>query len=90
MNLLWTQEGCIKCEDFKNAKLYEGIRGLKEYSLNEKEGLSLAFFYEMANIKGEIETPCLYVGPDEFYGLGGEKYFGDEIAEYLKDGLEIE
>jgi len=85
ITLLWTQEGCIKCEDFRNAHFYDEAEDLIEYSLNDAEGLSLAFFYEMSNHSGEIETPCLYVGPEEFYGLEGEKFFGDDIVEYLKE-----
>ena len=85
INILWTQSGCIKCEDYRNAGLYEKIINLKEYSLEDSCGLSLACFYEMWNKKGAIETPCLYIGRDMFDDPDAVRVRGDEVKKMLEE-----
>ena len=84
MKILWTKSGCIKCEDYRNAGLYDQLTVLQELSLNDAGGLSLAFFYEMSNKKGDLETPALYIGSKWFGDLGAKKFLGDEVEIYLK------
>lgn len=84
INILWTQSGCIKCEDCRNAGLYERITNLKEHSLEDSEGLSLACFYEMWDTKNEIKTPSLYIGKDKFGDEYAIRIAGDEVGDYLE------
>jgi len=89
IKILWTKSGCVKCEDYRNAGLYNQLTDLEELSLNDAEGLSLAFFHEMTNKKGDLETPCLYIGSKYFYSPGAQRYIGDEVEIYLR-GLKDE
>ena len=79
IKLLWTQTGCIRCEDYQNAGLYDKLSDLKELSLDDAEGLSLACFFEMWNTKGVIETPCLYMGEDIFADPHAVRVLGEDI-----------
>jgi len=85
--ILWTQSGCARCEDYRNTRLYDRLSDLEEMSLEDAKGLSLAFFYEMTNIKGDLETPCLYIGSKWFGDDEAEKYIGEDVKTYL-EGLE--
>ncbi len=84
INILWTQSGCVKCEDYRNVGLYDRIINLKEHSLEDSEGLSLSCFYEMW-LKGDsIETPCLYIGKDMFGDSDAIRVSGDEVKNTLE------
>ena len=85
LKLLWTQSGCIKCEDYKNAGLYDKLIDLQEHSLEDSEGLSLACFYEMWNKKGTIDTPCIYVGKDMFGDSKAIRIAGEDVKIALEN-----
>lgn len=85
LKLLFSKSGCIKCDDFRNAGLYDKVEGLQELSLEETEGLALASFFEMWTPKGEIETPSLYIGKDVFGDKKAIRLKGDEVNSYLQE-----
>ena len=87
VKILWTQSGCVRCEDFRNAGLYNQIPDLVEMSFEDAEGLSLAVFYEMFNKKADLETPALYLGSKWFGDEEAEKYIGEDVKVYL-EGLQ--
>jgi hypothetical protein len=84
LKLLFSKSGCVRCDDINNAGLYDGVEGLQELSLENAEGLSLAFFFEMSNVKGDLETPCMYIGEDVFGDSGAMRLIGDEVSGYLQ------
>jgi len=85
---LWTKSGCIKCEDLKNANIYDNLEGLVEHSIDTPEGLALAVFYGMWTPSG-LSTPCLYIGKDledeEVTDVNNIRLWQDEIKEYLEE-----
>ena len=83
--ILWTQSGCARCEDYRNTRLYDRLPGLEEMSFEDAGGLSLAVFYEMFNRKGDLETPCLYIGTKWFGDDKAEKYIGEDVKTYLEE-----
>jgi len=83
--ILFSKSGCVKCDDFKNAGIYDKIEDLQEFSLEEMEGLGLACFLEMWNSKGQIDTPALYIGKDCYDDHNAVKVFGEDVGEYVKE-----
>ena len=82
IKVIFTSSGCVLCEDFRNRKLYEQ-NNLKEYSLDDAEGLSLACYFAMWK-SDKIITPCSHVGqdiPDDRQAL---KFWGAEVEKYLR------
>ena len=69
------------CEDYRNAKLYEQVN-LKEYSLEDPEGLAMASYFSMWQ-KDEIPTPCIYIGKDMPDSRTALRFYEEEVGEWL-------
>lgn len=93
LTLLWTKSGCIRCDDFRNAGLYNKLEDLVEYSLESNEGIVQSILFGMWGRNG-VETPCLYIGDDldspdvsenpYTPSTKNKRYYGENVKVYLE------